>query len=382
MSADPAARTAHTVIRALLDGSPLPDAVHGADLGPWAETVQALLQACAEGGQAGVQAAFAALARQEPALVALLASDAAASVRTVWTLAELYAADFPPPRLVVPELLPAGLTILAGRPKLGKSWLALQVAAAVGAGQAVLDQPAARGGVLYLALEDTPGRLKERALTQQIPATAQITFHTAWAPLTQQGLVDLLLAAGQGYRLIVVDTLSRSMGRADPMDAVDMTLLLSSLQRLAARHDLALLLIDHHRKPAAGAGDAIDDILGSTAKAGVVDAAWGLYKQRGEAQAVLKVTGRDLAERELALAWDEARCLWTVQGEAQAVERTQRQQEVLDALTLLGTASLRDIAESTGQEKGNCFRRLQALVKAGTVVRQEGHGQVMYAIAE
>lgn len=198
---DPATRHAHRVIRALLDGSPLPDAVHGADLGPWTETVQALLTACAQGGQAGVQAAFAALARQEPALVALLASDEHAGLRTAWTLAELYATDFPPPRFVVPDLLPAGLTILAGRPKLGKSWLALQVAAAVGAGQTVLDQAAEGGRVLYLALEDTPGRLKDRALKQQIPGHAAITFHTAWAPLAQQGLVDLLLAAGQGYRL-------------------------------------------------------------------------------------------------------------------------------------------------------------------------------------
>jgi hypothetical protein len=157
-------------------------------------------------------------------------------------VAELYAADFPPPRFVVPDLLPAGLTILAGRPKLGKSWLALQVAAAVGASGSVLDQRADAGSVLYLALEDTPGRLKERALKQGIPAAAAITFHTEWAALSQQGLVDLLLAASAGHRLIVIDTLSRSIGRADPMDAVDMTLLLGSLHRLAARHDLALLL--------------------------------------------------------------------------------------------------------------------------------------------
>ena len=69
-------------------------------------------------------------------------------------------------------------------------------------------------------------------------------------------------------------------------------------------------------------------------------------------------------------------------GPATVGERTQRQQEVLDALTLLGTASLRDLAESTGQEKGNCFRRLQALVKDGAVVRQDGRGQVLYAITE
>ena len=56
----------------------------------------------------------------------------------MWAVAELYAADFPAPRFVVADLVPAGLTILAGRPKLGKSWLALQTAAAVGTGGSVL----------------------------------------------------------------------------------------------------------------------------------------------------------------------------------------------------------------------------------------------------
>lgn len=379
---DPTALRAHTILRALLDGAPFPENLTAADLGAWQEPVQALMNACAQGGREGVQRAFVALARQEPALVNLLAMNDNGALRTLWTVAELYAADFPPPRFVLSDLLPAGLTILAGRPKLGKSWLALQVAAAVGAGQSVLNQRADSGSVLYLALEDTPGRLKDRALKQGIPASAAITFATEWEPLTQQGLVDLLIAAGDGHRLIVIDTLSRSLGRADPMDAVDMTLLLGSLQRLAARYDLALLLIDHHRKPAPGVGDAIDDIFGSTAKAGIVDAAWGLYKQRGEQSAVLKVTGRDLSERELALTWQADRCLWQVQGEAHEVERTARQQEVLEALHLLGKATLRDLVESTGQERGNCFRRLQALVKAGAVVRSQDKGQVTYTLMQ
>jgi hypothetical protein len=381
-ASDATARRVHTIVRCLLDGTPLPDGIAIGDLGMWSELTQALLAAHAQGGRDAVQRVFVALARQEPALVSLLATGDGDGVRTVWTVAELYAADFPPPRFVVPDLLPAGLTILAGRPKLGKSWLALQVAAAVGASANVLDQRADAGSVLYLALEDTPGRLKERALKQGIPAAAAITFHTEWAPLSQEGLVDLLLAASAGHRLIVIDTLSRSIGRADPMDAVDMTLLLGSLHRLAARHDLALLLVDHHRKPAPGVGDAIDDIFGSTAKAGIVDAAWGLYKQRGEQSAVLKVTGRDLSERELALTWTPERCMWQVQGEAQEVERTARQQEVLDALTLLGRATLREVAECTGQERGNCLRRLQALVKSGVIVRGEDKGQVTYAVVQ
>jgi DNA-binding IclR family transcriptional regulator len=63
--------------------------------------------------------------------------------------------------------------------------------------------------------------------------------------------------------------------------------------------------------------------------------------------------------------------MWQVQGEAQEVERTTRQQEVFDALALLGRATLREIAECTGQERGNCLRRLQALTKSGAIVRSE-----------
>lgn len=57
------------------------------------------------------------------------------------------------------------------------------------------------------------------------------------------------------------------------------------------------------------------------------------------------------------------------------MERTARQQEILDALTLLGKGTVRDIAGASGQERGNAFRRLQALVKSGVVMRSEEKGQ-------
>jgi len=41
---------------------------------------------------------------------------------------------FPPIRWIVPDVLPEGATILAGRPKLGKSWMALDMALAVARG--------------------------------------------------------------------------------------------------------------------------------------------------------------------------------------------------------------------------------------------------------
>jgi hypothetical protein len=123
----------------------------------------------------------------------------------------------------------------------------------------------------------------------------------------------------------------------------------------------------------------IDDIFGSTAKAGVIDTAMGLYRERNEETAVLKITGRDLSDCELALRWDAARFRWECQGEAKGVAGSARQQEVIDALKTLGKAQLRDLADATGQSRTNCFDRLQSLLKHKLVVRTEEAGQVFYS---
>jgi hypothetical protein len=186
----------------------------------------------------------------------------------------------------------------------------------------------------------------------------------------------------KGYTLVIIDTLSRAIGRADQMDAADMTVLFSNLQHLAVRHNLALLLVDHHRKPSPASGcDPIDDIYGSTAKAGVIDAAWGLYRERNDDTAVLKITGRDLCEHELALRWDAEHFRWEGQGDAQAVARSARQQEVIDALKVLGKAPLCDLADATGQDRRNLFPRLQNMIQHKLVLRTEDRGQVCYSLA-
>jgi hypothetical protein len=376
----PEERIARRVIRSLLDGAPCPAEVTPEHLGAWAENVRLLRDAQVSGGTDGVRRAFVVLARHDPTVMALLAgpNDPA---QVPLTTAELYDSELPAPQQIVADLVPTGLTILAGRPKLGKSWLAQQIAAAVGTGGSVLGLQAARGRVLYLGLEDTCYRLRDRLHKQQVPRDAAISFHTEWAPLGQQGLTDLMLAAVQGYSLIVIDTLSRALGSADPMDATDMTQLLGELHRLALRNNLALLLVDHHRKLAAnGNADPVDDILGSTAKAGIVDAALGLYRQRADSEAVLKITGRDLCERELALSWDAEHFNWICEGDAEEVACTARQQEILDALVTLGRAQLRDLADATGHERSSLFRRLQGLVTSGLVKRTRERGHVYYGL--
>jgi len=69
---------------------------------------------------------------------------------------------FKPITWVVADLIPEGLTVFAGKPKLGKSWLMLQTAFAVSTGGYILDQKVAQGDVLYCALEDSERRLQAR----------------------------------------------------------------------------------------------------------------------------------------------------------------------------------------------------------------------------
>ena len=252
------------------------------------------------------EAALHAAATTRPAAADLVMHPAITTtgkiLKTSWTVAELAAATFPDPKWSLPGILPVGLCLLAGRPKVGKSWLALQIAHAVGTGGRVLDQTVERGRVLFLALEDNPRRLKDRTTKQAIPGAADIVFKTDFK-LHDGGLADLVLEiANGGYSLVVIDTITRALGgTADQSDERSMTPVFSALQKVAFDHDCCVLLVDHHRKPSIGGGDVIDDVLGSTTKTGHSDAILGLFKQRGVAGAVLKIVGRDVEERELAL---------------------------------------------------------------------------------
>jgi hypothetical protein len=65
--------------------------------------------------------------------------DQPAPRRTRWTDAELMAVQFPEPRWAVPGLLCEGVNMLAGAPKLGKSWMSLGLGAAIANGDPALN---------------------------------------------------------------------------------------------------------------------------------------------------------------------------------------------------------------------------------------------------
>jgi len=299
--------------------------------------------------------------------------------KTAWTMAELLAAEFPEPTWAIPGVLPVGLSTLAGRPKVGKSWLALQFAQAVGTGGIALCKRVEKGRVLYLGLEDSPRRLQDRAKKQLCPATENIDLRTTWQTFGQGGLTDLVDAIDKhGYTLVIIDTLSRILGRADQMDLAQMTTILGELQRTAHLHECAILTIDHQRKNGGFDADVVDDVLGSSGKTAVCDAILGLYKERGKQGAVLKVTGRDVQETELALEWDAVTCTWQSLGDAATARQAAIEQDTLAAikeLSVLGELPTgTNIARHIGQKQPNVASALADLLNRGLVTQLDKVG--------
>ena len=142
----------------------------------------------------------------------------------------------------------------------------------------------------------------------------------------------------RGYRLVVIDTLSRSV-YGDQNDVESMTLALTPIQEMAQALNTAVVMVDHHSKGFGTNPDAVADILGSTAKGAMADCVLGLYRERGKAGAKLAVTGRDVEERTLALTWDHITGCWQLEGDADELELTERRQEILNALTGLELAA-------------------------------------------
>lgn len=283
--------------------------------------------------------------------------------------------DWPEPVWAIPHYLPVGLTLFAGRAKLGKSFLALQIAQSVVTGGVALGEQAAKGPVLFLALEDSPRRLKDRMQGQAwLPLQRQEAdfmclgdFDKQIGPLSDPAGVAKLALQMQArqYRLVVIDTLSRAF-RGDQNDADTMARALSPLQSLALSMNCALVVIDHHKKKDQGESDPILDVSGSVAKVGIADAIWGLYREQGKAGVILHILGRDLDEKQAHLTFDPFTLCWQNDGDPQAAKMSEARQDILDALRVKGgKGTLAQVAKETGKDKGNLSRQLKDMVNDG-----------------
>ncbi|MBI4491930.1 MAG: AAA family ATPase [Chloroflexi bacterium] len=254
-----------------------------------------------------------------------------------FTAADLLSMELPEPKWAVAGVIPEGLTVLGGKPKLGKSWFGLGLGVAVASGgRAVGKIEVAAGDVLVLALEDTKRRLQSR-LAQMLgdaAAPSRLVLATAWPRLDAGGLelLDAWLHDHPGARLILIDTLARvrpTRARNGDLYTEDYAVGMS-LKALADRCAVAIVLIHHLRKM--GADDPVDAVSGTLGLTGAADAVLVMKRERGHHDAALFITGRDLEEQELALKWDPAICGWVLVGDAAEQRISQERAAVIEVL--------------------------------------------------
>lgn len=292
---------------------------------------------------------------------------------------ELLTTEFEPIRWVVPSLLAEGLCVFGGRPKARKSWMALQLAIAKATGGVFLGQRLEAGPVLYLALEDGARRLQDRLHDLECPTDVEgLTFMCGMPPIGQGGLEYVTgLMDETEAEVVIIDTISRAMDRgvgvgADQDRNADMTAVLNPFQRLALDRGIALMVIDHLKKRGEGmeVKDPVEGVLGSTAKTGVADTIWGLYRRRGEQVGTLSVIGRDVEERDLEIRWDPTPAAWQLVGDLERPQHTEAETRYLEVVGLLGgeNVSSEAIAAELGVSLQAVGQMLRKLTKRGDLV--------------
>jgi hypothetical protein len=288
--------------------------------------------------------------------------------------ASLLSTNFKPPKWAVPTLVPEGLTIFAGRPKCGKSWLALDVCAAVGGGGNALGSIQCEPGwAIYLALEDTPRRLagRLRAVLQGAPAPQQLTIATNWRRADAGGIADLRawLMEHPEARLVVVDTLALIRGEQSGRDRNVYTSdyeAITGFKQLADEFGVAVVLVHHTKKESAA--DPLDSVSGTHGLTGSADTIIVLDRKPNDLHAMLYVRGRDVPEEEIALQFERETGRWLKLGPAEDFRRSQERREVIRLLsTSVDPLMPVEIASSLERNRAAIRKLLMRMHAAGEV---------------
>ena len=291
----------------------------------------------------------------------------------VYTAAQLQRKTFPPISYCVPDLIAEGMTILAGKPKIGKSWFALDICIATAGDRLCLgERKPVQGDVLSAAMEDNPRRLQRRIDKLLSPVSAQwpegLTLANSWRRLDKGGVDDVRdwIEQANSPRLVILDTLASVKPIRTQQGYTEDYESLAALHRLANETGVAIILLHHTRKMEAE--DPVDTVSGTLGLAGCADSV--LVLNRTSQGTTLYVRGRDIEEAEHAMTFDKVGCRWTILGNASDVHRSNERGKILDALLnateLLGP---NQIADDTRMKSNNVRYLLGQMVRAGEVTK-------------
>jgi len=304
-----------------------------------------------------------------------------------FTLKELLAESLPPVKWLVQDILPEGLSLLLGKPKIGKSFLAFNFACAIASGtNALSNMKTEKTGVLYFAIEDHKRRLQDRVVKmvnamiqagEEIPDNLEFSLHMK--KLQEGGMDQLkrLIDSRPEIKFIIIDTLGRVRKTSSGGNAYEIdTDLIGEVQELCKTRNISILLLHHTKKMKES--DYIDDCSGSTGITGSVDTILKLSRNRNEKEAILQVTGRDIIhEQELAISFNDISLSWELLGDAEEFRISKERKEVLDVLRDGQPHKLKEIADRLKKNYNAVKYLCWKLDNEGYIYNLSGYGYML-----
>jgi hypothetical protein len=289
----------------------------------------------------------------------------------------------------IPDLLPQGLTVLAGSPKMGKSWLVQQLSYSVAIGGVALGKfPTIQGSALHLALEDPVQRFRKRQEQQQGKGAINPKdgyFANEWEPLPR-GIDDIRewCDTVKNPRLVIIDTLARFTGETDSNKGGTLYnteyKMMAHFHRLAVDYGISVLVVHHLRK--ADASDPMSLVSGSAGITGAADLVWVFFRkpERNEMRSKLRAMGKDVGDTTYDLVWNEKCCQWrcndfTNEDESRGI-RDDIKKIFKDLGDKLVTAS--QIADQLNRSKQYVSRELKAFANDEFIVKVNGDSNTVY----
>lgn len=227
---------------------------------------------------------------------------------------------------LIDGLLPAGgFSVLAGKPKAGKSTLARNLALAVAQGGSLLGRLTQRGPVVYLALEEKRSEVRKHFQAMGATGEEEIYIYASTAPADA---IKQIRAVAEERKpvLVIIDPLFRLARVKDSNDYAQVTQALEPLLSLARETGAHVLCVHHASKGERQDGDSI---LGSTAIFAAVDSA--LIMKRSDRYRTIKSIqryGEDLEESTLRF---DAQTRTVTLGESKEREEVIRMRDAMVA---------------------------------------------------
>jgi len=284
------------------------------------------------------------------------------------------------------ERIPLGrLTVLAGRPGVGKSFVTVDFASRVSTGMAWPDGSVneSAGGVLFFAAEDDPAD----TIRPRLDAAGADSGRVYYCRNVDLAEIESHIDRVPDCRLVVIDPIGSYLGRyVDAYRENEVRAVLEPLAEIASRRNIAVILVAHTRK--AWASFADDSVLGSRAFVGLARAVWHVTKDPKDRTRRLFLPGKSNLSRETSglafwIASDPPRVQWLGSVDLQADDLTAeeptrgRKSEVRNAAVDWLRTLLRDGAMSVhairkaAQEAGFSWRTVRRAAETLPIERRK-----------